>query len=65
MAVLLKWHQVKMEKGAKVPGKRCVWKEIFEEGRLPPSYKKWTEEDEERLIATTFRINHTCATVIS
>jgi hypothetical protein len=51
--VLLKWHQVKMEKGAKVPDKRRVWKEIFEEGRSPPSYEKWTEEDEERLMATT------------
>ena len=51
--VLLKWHQVKMEKGAKVPCKRRVWKEIFEEGRSPPSDEKWTEEDEERLMATT------------
>ncbi len=49
----MKWHQVKMEKGAKVPDKRRVWKEIFEEGRSPPSYEKWTEEDEERLMATT------------
>jgi hypothetical protein len=51
--VLLKWHQVKMEKGAKVPDKRRVWSEIVEEGRSPPSYEKWTEEDEERLMATT------------
>ena len=51
--VPLKWHQVKMEKGAKVPCKRRVWKEIFEEGRSPPSFEKWTEEDEERLMATT------------
>ena len=50
--VLLKWHQVKMEKGSKVPDKRRVWKEIFDEGRSPPSYEKWTEEDEERLMAT-------------
>ena len=50
--VLLKWHQVKMEKGAKVPDKRRVWSEIVEEGRSPPSYEKWTEEDEERLMAT-------------
>jgi len=42
-----------MEKGAKVPCKRRVWKEIFEEGRSPPSFEKWTEEDEERLMATT------------
>ena len=42
-----------MEKGAKVPDKRRVWKEIFEEGRSPPSDEKWTEEDEERLMATT------------
>ena len=49
----MKWHQVKMEKGAKVPDKRRVWKEICEEGRSPPSYEKWTEEDEERLMATT------------
>ncbi len=41
-----------MEKGAKVPDKRRVWKEIIDEGRSPPSYKKWTEEDEERLMAT-------------
>ncbi len=43
--VLLKWHQVKMEKGAKVPDKRRVWSEIVEEGRSPPSYEKWTEEE--------------------
>ena len=49
----MKWHQVKMEKGAKVPDKRRVWKEIVEEGRSPPSYEKWTEEDEERLMATS------------
>ena len=41
-----------MEKGAKVPDKRRVWKEIVEEGRSPPSYEKWTEGDEERLMAT-------------
>ena len=41
-----------MEKGAKVPDERRVWKEIVEEGRLPPLYKKWTEEDEQRLMAT-------------
>ena len=41
-----------MEKGAKVPDKRRVWKEICEEGRSPPLYEKWTEEDEERLMAT-------------
>jgi hypothetical protein len=35
--LFLKWHQVKMEKGAKVPDKRRVWKEIFEEGRSLPS----------------------------
>ncbi len=51
--VLLKWHQVKMEKGEKVPDKRRVWKEIVKEGRSPPSYKKWTEEDKERLMATS------------
>jgi hypothetical protein len=33
-----------MEKGVKVPDKRRVQKEIFEEGtRSPPSYKKWTQ----------------------
>jgi hypothetical protein len=51
--VLLKWHQVKMEKGAKVPDKHRVWKKIVEKGRSPPSYEKWTEEDEERLMATS------------
>ena len=51
--VLLKWHQVKMEKRAKVPDKHRVWKEIVEKGRLPPSYEKWTEEDEERLMASS------------
>jgi hypothetical protein len=42
-----------MEKGAKVPDKRRVWKEIFEEGRSLPSFEKWTEEDKERLMDTT------------
>ena len=41
------------EKGSKVPDKRRVWKEIFDEGRSPPSYEKWTEEDEERLMASS------------
>ena len=42
-----------MEKRAKVPDKHRVWKEIVEKGRLPPSYEKWTEEDEERLMASS------------
>jgi hypothetical protein len=32
-------HPMKMEKGAKVPDERHVWKKIVEEGRSPPLYE--------------------------
>ena len=47
---LLAWHQADKTKGAKKADKLEQWKKILSDGQQPPEYKRWTEEDEERLL---------------
>ena len=48
---LLAWHQVAKTKGAKRGDKLEQWTKILSDGQQPPEYERWTEEDEERLLA--------------
>ena len=48
--VLLKWYNVKLT-GLKKAEKLSKWKEIREKSTPPPSYLRWTAEDEENLKA--------------
>ena len=46
--VLLAWHQVKLT-GMSKAQKLSKWKTIKETNKPPPTYQKWTEEDERKL----------------
>ena len=48
---LLAWHQADKTKGAKKADKLEQWKKILSDGQQPPEYERWTEDDEERLLA--------------
>ena len=48
--VLLKWYNVKLT-GLKKAEKLSKWKEIREKSTPPPSYLRWTAEDDENLKA--------------
>ncbi len=47
VTALLHWHDV--PKDGKLGEKRKRWEKIVESGASPPSYLKWTEEDEAAL----------------
>jgi hypothetical protein len=55
--VLLTWHQAPKTKGVhkKKAEKVQQWMTILGDGGQPPAYKRWTDEDEQRLgaLATT------------
>ena len=51
MDTLLAWHQVPKIKGGKRVDKLEQWKKILSDGQQPPEYKRWTEDNEERLLA--------------
>ncbi len=49
---LLAWHQVKdLLPKAKKEQKIMQWKEIVASRKPPPSYERWTEDDEQRLVS--------------
>jgi hypothetical protein len=49
---LLAWHQVKdLPLKAKKEDKLVQWREIVASQRPPPPYKRWTNEDKQRLVA--------------
>jgi hypothetical protein len=47
----LDWHQVKMPQKSKKDDKLGQWMQILAEGRQPPEYQRWTDVDEQRLLA--------------
>ncbi len=49
--MLLAWHQAPKTKDAKKSGKLQQWMAIRADGNPPPAYKRWTDEDEQRLVA--------------
>ena len=52
LKVFLAWHQVPVEKGkTKKADKLFQWVRVVEEGRQPPLYNKWIDDDEARLQA--------------
>ena len=48
---LLAWHQAPKMKGAKKADKLQQWMMIRADGYPPPVYKRWMDEDEQRLVA--------------
>lgn len=47
---LLKWHQVDKPTEGLIGEKRKRWEKIRDDPtRLPPTYKKWTDSDEQKL----------------
>ena len=48
---LLAWHQVPKIKGGKRADKLEQWKKILADEQQPPEYERWTEDDDERLLA--------------
>jgi hypothetical protein len=49
--LLLAWHQAPKTKGAKKSDKLQQWMAIRADGDPPPAYKRWTDEEEQRLVA--------------
>ena len=49
--MLLVWHQVPKTKSAKKLDKLQQWMAIRVDGDPPPAYERWTDEDEQRLVA--------------
>jgi len=49
--VLLAWHQAPKMKGVKKVGKLQQWMAIRADGKPPPAYDRWKDEDEQRLVA--------------
>jgi len=49
--ILLAWHQAPKMKGAKKVDKLLQWMAIRADGDPPPAYKRWTDEEEQRLVA--------------
>jgi len=49
--VLLACHQVPKMKGAKKVDKLQQWMAIRVNGNPPPAYERWTDEEEQRLVA--------------
>ena len=48
---LLTWHQVAKTKAAKQGDRLEQWKKTLSDGQQPLEYERWTEDDEERLLA--------------
>ena len=51
LEVLLKWQHAPKTKGAKKADKLQQWMVIMPCVGQPPAYKRWTDEDEQRLVA--------------
>ena len=49
--VLLAPHQAPKTKGAKKADKLQQWMAIRADGDPPPAYERWTDEEEQRLVA--------------
>ena len=49
--VLLAYHQAPKTKGAKKADKVLEWMTILADGGQPPAYERWTDEEEQRLVA--------------
>jgi len=49
LTILLAWHKVPKVIGTNKEQKLTKWGRIVSSGKPPPSYEKWTEEDELRL----------------
>jgi hypothetical protein len=49
--VLLAWHQAPKTKGAKKADKLQQWMAIRADGDPPPAYERWTDEEEQRIVA--------------
>ena len=49
--MLLVWHQAPKTKGAKKLDKLQQWMAIRADGNPPPAYERWTDEEEQRLVA--------------
>ena len=49
--VLLAWHQAPKVKGAKKADKLQQWMAIRADDDSPPAYERWTDEEEQRLVA--------------
>ena len=47
----LAWHQADKTEGAKKADKLEQWNKILSDEQQPPEYKRWTEDNEERLLA--------------
>ena len=45
------WHQLAKTKGDKRGDKLEQWKKILADEQQPPEYERWTEDDDERLLA--------------
>ena len=45
------WHQVPKTKGAKKADKLQQCMAVRADGNPPPAYKRWTDEEEQRLVA--------------
>jgi hypothetical protein len=51
LVVLLEWHQAPKTKGAKKADKLQQWMAIRADGEPLPAYYRWTDGDEQRLVA--------------
>ncbi len=49
LMALLKWHGVAKRGGGKVSERREMWMKILEEGKVAPSFKDWSVEEEAAL----------------
>jgi hypothetical protein len=49
--LLLVWHQAPKTKGATKSDKLQQWMAIRADGDPPPAYERWTDEEEQRLVA--------------
>ena len=47
--ILLKWYGTPSLAKLDVPSKKAEWQQILDEKREPPTYEKWTADDEDRL----------------
>ena len=49
--MLLAWHHAPKTKGAKKADKVVLWMTILVNVGQPPAYKRWTDDDEQRLVS--------------
>ena len=50
MLTLLKWYKVDLEKYRLKADRLRKWEEILRSNVQPPSYQKWSDEDEAKLV---------------